>query len=93
MNANILEFEDFSNESIMPRPDGRKVPAPHFPLTPEEKVVIDDFKAEVERALVQEIVRPNFGANKYSSRPKTLKELIEDLQSVITDFAPKAKSR
>jgi len=98
---NLDVFENWLPKKNVPGPDRRlsDPPVPGRSISPSpfnvqqteaEKMLIKDFKKDVEKALIQDkYARPNFADNTYSSRSASLAELIESLEYVIEDYKAK----
>lgn len=72
----ILKFGDFVNED-------------NSAMNEQEEMLVKDFKTDVERILVQQLARPNFAEGTFGSKPKSLKDMIQDLEYLIVDYKAK----
>ena len=72
----ILKFGDFVNED-------------NSTMNEQEEMLVKDFKTDVERILVQQLARPNFAEGTFGSKPKSLKDMIQDLEYLIVDYKAK----
>ena len=72
----ILKFGDFVNED-------------NSAINEQEEMLVKDFKTDVERILVQQLARPNFAEGTFGSKPKSLKDMIQDLEYLIVDYKAK----
>jgi len=72
----ILKFGDFVNED-------------NSAINEQEEMLVKNFKTDVERILVQELARPNFAEGTFGSKPKSLRDMIQDLEYLIADYKAK----
>lgn len=78
LTMEILKFGDFINEDNSNN------------LSEQQDMMLKDFKTDVERVLVQDTVaRPNFAEGTFGSKPKSLKDMIQDLEYLIADYKAK----
>tara|TARA_B110000503_G_C6988466_1_gene346289 strand:- start:436 stop:684 length:249 start_codon:yes stop_codon:yes gene_type:complete len=55
----------------------------------QEEMLVNNFKTDVERILVQKVARPNFAKGTFGSNTKSLRDMIQDLEYLITDYKAK----
>ena len=73
----ILKFGDFVNED-------------NSSMNEQEGMLVNNFKTDVERVLLQDTVaRPNFAEGTFGSKPKSLRDMIQDLEYLIADYKTK----
>lgn len=74
----ILKFGDFVNE------DNSSINGPNlghfYEVSPQH---------DVKRILVQELARPNFAEGTFGSKPKSLRDMIQDLEYLIEEYKTK----
>lgn len=72
----ILKFGDFVNED-------------NSAINEQEEMLVKNFKTDVERILVQELATPNFAEGTFGSKPKSLRDMIQDLEYLIEEYKTK----
>jgi hypothetical protein len=72
----ILKFGDFVNED-------------NSSMNEQEEMLVNNFKTDVERILVQKVARPNFAEGTFGSNTKSLRDMIQDLEYLIADYKAK----
>lgn len=72
----ILKFGDFINED-------------NSSINEQEEILVKNFKTDVKRILVQELARPNFAEGTFGSKPKSLRDMIQDLEYLIEEYKTK----
>jgi hypothetical protein len=77
LTMEILKFGDFVNED-------------NSSMNEQEGMLVNNFKTDVERVLLQDTVaRPNFAEGTFGSKPKSLRDMIQDLEYLIADYKTK----
>lgn len=74
----ILKFGEFVNEDNSGN------------LSEQQDMMLKDFKTDVERILVQNTAtRPNFAEGTFGTKPKSLEDIIQNLEYLIADYKEK----
>jgi hypothetical protein len=54
---------------------------------PDEKIVIEKLKADLDRLVKQKIAVTDFANSKYSQVDKNLSQILNDLSFIVADYA------